>query len=114
LPAPELLTPQNRDTFEGSDASIELTWRSSHSLAADEWFEVAVRYVSGGTPVSVPVRVQRPAWFVSKLLYGKADQESERRYTWSVRLVRQRAGAQGSDDYVPISGWSEERVFHWK
>lgn len=114
LAAPELIMPENRTVYDGEDTNIELTWRSSHILNSDEYFEVTVRYVSQGTTVSVPVYVQRASWFVSRMLYGKADQESERRYTWSVRLVRKRASASGSDEYVPISGWSDERVFVWK
>ncbi len=106
--------PRNRDVYDGENASIELTWQSDHRLTSDEYFEVAVRYVSGGSPVSVPVYVQRPSWFVSPMLYGQADQESQRKYSWSVRLVRKRLGAGGSDEYAPISGWSEEWVFYWK
>jgi hypothetical protein len=106
--------PENGASYNGPDTNIELTWRSSHTLAASEYFEVAVRYVSSGSRVSVPVYVQRTSWFVSKLLHGKADQESDRRYTWSVRLVRKRTGAEGNDEYVPLSGWSEERTFYWK
>jgi hypothetical protein len=114
LPAPELLIPRHRDAYEGADTSIELTWRSDHTLTANEYFEIAIRYVSQGSPVSVPVYTQRTSWFVSPLLYGAADQESERRYTWSVRLVRKRAGADGNDEYDPLSSWSEERVFYWR
>jgi hypothetical protein len=114
LPAPELVMPENRSAYNGPDINIELTWRSNHSPASGEYFEVVIRYVSQGSPVAVPVYVQRPSWFVSKMLYGKADQESERRYTWSVRLVRKRTGADGNDEYVGISGWSEERTFYWK
>ena len=114
LAAPELLIPETGVVYEGEDTSIELTWRSSHTLVSDEYFEVMIRYVSGGATVSAPVYVQRPSWFVSKMLHGKADQESERIYTWSVRLVRKRTADDGTDTYLPISAWSEERTFHWK
>jgi len=114
LVAPELLLPEAGTGYEGEDTSIELTWRSSHALASDEYFEVMIRYVAGGATVSAPVYVQRPAWFVSKMLHGKADQESERMYTWSVRLVRKRTADDGTDEYTSISGWSEERAFQWK
>jgi len=114
LAAPELLIPESGVVYEGEGTSIELTWRSSHTLASDEYFEVMIRYVSGGATVSSPVYVQRPSWFVSKLLHGKADQESERLYTWSVRLVRKHTADDGTDEFTSISGWSEERAFHWK
>lgn len=114
LSAPELLMPEAGTVYAGEGASIELTWRSSHTLSSDEYFEVVIRYVSGGATISAPVYVQRPAWFVSKMLHGKADQESNRMYTWSVRLVRKRTADDGTEEYVPISGFSEERTFHWK
>lgn len=113
LPAPDLLNPRSGDVYDGASASIELSWRSSHTLAVNEYFEIAVRYVSAGSRVSVPVYVQRTSWFVSRLLYGEADQETGRQYSWSVRIVRKRIGANG-EEYVAISGWSEERVFYWK
>ena len=106
--------PEAGAVFNGSNTNIEFIWQSSHTLTANEYFEIAVRYVSQGNPVVVPVYVQRASWFVSEMLYGQADLESEREYSWSVRLVRKRSGSDGNDEYVPISGWSDERDFYWK
>jgi hypothetical protein len=114
LEAPVLLMPEAGAVYNGSNTNIECIWQSSHTLTANEYFEIAIRYVSQGNPVMVPVYVQRASWFVSEMLYGQADLESQREYSWSVRLVRKSTEADGTDEYVAISAWSEERVFYWK
>jgi hypothetical protein len=58
--------------------------------------------------------VQETVWNVDKLLYLRADQETERKYYWSVRIVRKRTDASGQETFVPLSLPSEERTFYWR
>jgi hypothetical protein len=47
-------------------------------------------------------------------LYGEADQETNRVYYWSVRVVRMGTDDEGREIYVPLSPPSEERRFYWR
>jgi hypothetical protein len=111
---PTLTEPENEAPFTGEKASIELAWRSAYALRSDEFYEVVVRYTHQGNVVAVPYRVQQTAWFVDRMLYLQADQETDRVYYWSVRLVRRQIASGGTEVFVPFSTSSEERSFFWK
>jgi hypothetical protein len=106
--------PEDGGVFGGESAAIGLTWQSSHSLQADEYYLVTLRYTHEGAEARLPVYVQATEWFVDDSLYLEADQETERLYRWTVRIVRQQAGAGSEAEYVPISPVSEERAFYWR
>jgi hypothetical protein len=106
--------PENRAPFlQGERANIRLSWTSDYTLKPDECFLVTLRWTESGTPANNLACVQSPYWFVDRALYLRADQETERLYTWSV-CVAQRIGAQEDARFVPLSASSEERSFYWK
>lgn len=53
-------------------------------------------------------------WWVDVGLYLQADQETDRAYHWSVRVVRREVDADDSVRYVPLGPASEEWTFHWR
>lgn len=114
LAPPEPEEPEDGAPYSGSDTFIRLGWRSGHTLKPDEYFEVRVRYTNSGSPVVLPVQVQETFWWVDKALYLQADQETERIYRWSVRLVRKVTTDGGEEEYEAISPASEEWSFYWK
>lgn len=110
---PVLVSPEDGTSYNGAGAIIELAWSSNHTPTATEYFEVTVRYSQAGVEVRLPVYIQTTSWFASTSLLGRADQESGRRHTWSVRVVRQETGSDGEPTYVPLSPASQERTFYW-
>ena len=100
--------------FTGETADIELTWSGSHLLQPSEYYMVHVRWTENGAPNFTEVSVQGTSWFVSELLYLRADLETERVYYWSVHLARKETDAEGNETFVPFSPSSEERSFYWK
>lgn len=111
---PSPVEPEDGAVFSGADAVIKLAWRSGHTLAQDECFLVELRWTEDGAPANSQVCVQQTYWYMDKLLYLRADLETERIYYWAVRLARQETGEGGETEFVPFSPPSEERFFYWK
>lgn len=111
---PVPVRPEKGALFSGESANIELGWLSNHTLKPNEYFVVHVRWTENGAPNFTEASVQGTTWFVSKLLYLRADLETERRYYWSVYLARKESDAEGNEIFVPLSPSSEERFFYWK
>jgi hypothetical protein len=112
---PALVRPEDGALFAEETAKIELAWTSNHTLKPDECFQVNMRWTEQGAEVlESPVCIQSTSWFVTSLLYLRADLETERAYYWSVRLAREEINAEGSRSFVPLSPASEERFFYWK
>jgi RNA polymerase subunit RPABC4/transcription elongation factor Spt4 len=111
---PTLEKPGDKDPFDGEEAIIPLTWQSSYSLRRDECYLVTVRWTENGAPVSNEVCTQEMVWNVEKWLYLRADQETDRLYYWSVRIVRKGTDASGQVTYIPLTSPSEERAFYWR
>jgi RNA polymerase subunit RPABC4/transcription elongation factor Spt4 len=112
---PVLLQPEdNAPFFNGERANITLVWAGSHSLRADECFLVTLRWTERGAPANNLICVRQTSWFVPNALYLRADQETERKYSWSVRVARQSTGSNGSLSYIPLSAPSVEWSFYWK
>jgi hypothetical protein len=111
---PSLVKPEDEAPFDGAGANIELAWRGSHTLRPDDYYELTLRYTHNGGQVALPVYLQEEFWFVDEGLHLRADQETERVYYWSVRLVRALTDAEGNEAYEPISPYSEERSFYWR
>ena len=113
MPAPTLIGPEDGDRYSKATAQIKLAWRSTHTLRTDEYYEVLVRYMSGGTEVILPKHVQQAHWYVDSGLHLQADQETGREYRWSVRVVRKDSDSDGTDVIVPLGPSSEEWAFYW-
>ena len=111
---PTLESPRDEEPFDGVRSTIKLAWQSSHTLLPDEFYEVTLRYVHLGGDVTIPVHLQETFWFVDKGLYLQADQETERVYQWSVRVVRKETDADGNEVVTPLSPPSEEWSFYWR
>ena len=109
---PSLVTPKDGDPFFGGE-SIKLTWESTHFLLPDQYYEVVLRWTQDGSPAIHPQHIQELFWFVDSGLHLKADLVTDRKYFWSVRIVRRETDAEGNDTYIPISPASEERAFSW-
>lgn len=75
---------------------------------------MTVRYTNNGAEVGLPVCVQDTFWWVDKALYLQADQETDRVYYWSVRVVRKEMDADGNETFVPLSPSTEEWSFYWR
>jgi hypothetical protein len=112
---PTLVGPEDGDAYSGvrARAPIKLAWRSAHTLGADEYYEVQVRYTSGGTEIIQPAHVQETYWYVGSALYLQADQETGRVHYWSVRVVQKETDSEGNDVYEPLGPSSEEWTFYW-
>ena len=108
------MRPDDGSPFDGDKAYIKLEWTSSHTLKPEEYFEVTVRWTHDGALAAVPYRVQTAYYFVDEAIHLQADQETDRIYYWSVRLVRKVTDAEGTEDYLPISENSEEWSFYWR
>jgi hypothetical protein len=117
-PAPTVEPPALVEPEDGSSKSegdrFRLAWDISHTLKPDEFFELTVRWTEGGSPAASSYYVQETFWWVSDELYLRADQETDRVYFWSVRLVRKGVDAEGNEVYTPLSPSSEEWSFHWR
>jgi hypothetical protein len=111
---PALVRPEDQSVFRGQTASIELVWRSSHTLKPDECYVIVLRWTEGGAPASERRCIQATSWFVDSQLYLRADQETERLYQWSVSLARKQTDPEDGEQFVPFSPSSEEWLFFWK
>jgi hypothetical protein len=110
---PTLVEPVDGSPFGQTDI-FRLAWTSSHTLKPDEFYELTVRWTEGGAPANSRWYLQQTFWFVDDALYLRADQETDRIYFWSVRLVREGIDAEGNDIYDPLSSPSEEWSFYWR
>lgn len=111
---PTLLEPADGEGFGGRNAVVKLVWTSGHTLKPDECYRVTVQWTEQGALAANEVCVQDTAWFMPDSLYLRADQETDRLYTWSVRLARRTTDANGNARFVPFSPESEEWSFHWR
>lgn len=111
---PVSVEPQDRAPYDGARAIIRLAWQSRHTLERDECYQVQVRWTEKGAPAATEVCVQETQWFVDRALYLRADQETDRLYSWRVRIVRKETGDGGAAVYVPLGPFGEERSFYWR
>lgn len=112
LQAPQLIWPENEQSFEGSGAFIDLQWTSSATLAEDQWYQIILRYQQNGQPITSTNRVKKTDWlFPPETYYGQADDQT---YQWSVVIVQVTATGGEAEIVVEISPKSETRVFYWR
>ncbi len=114
-PAPELVGPASGSSYSGEDAIILLSWQAVAGLPDSMAYLVEIGFSLGGVfDWRVAEATTNASWRVSNLLYGQADQESGRRYSWRVVVVSVTRDAAGN-----ISAWqrvgppSEARDFNW-
>jgi len=110
---PTLAEPENEASFHGANAIIKLTWDGAYTLSPNDYYEVTLTYTRERVSTALPTRVQDTHWFVTGELFLQADQETNRRYDWSVRIVRRTTDAAGNEVYLPLSQPSAERSFFW-
>jgi len=111
---PALVKPEEGEVFNGEKAIIKLEWSSGYTLKPSEYYLVALRYTHLGNEAVSPVYVQETYWWVDLGFYLQADQETDRLYYWSVRIVHKGTDASGNEVITPLSSPSEERSFYWR
>jgi RNA polymerase subunit RPABC4/transcription elongation factor Spt4 len=113
-PPPTLLEPADGEAFGGKDAIVKLVWSSGYTLGPDECFRVTVQWTEQGAMAANEVCVQDTLWFMPESLYLRADQETDRLYSWSVEVARRITDVSSNVRFQPFSPSSEERSFHWR
>lgn len=111
--APRLISLDDDMRISGEGTLIELAWEGAGPLAADEWYGLSVRYLSGGQKQYGGARLKETKWRVPADLAGKAD-EPDRAYEWDVVVVRVETSSQGVETSREISPKSETRTFYWR
>jgi LysM repeat protein len=113
LSAPVLTGPGDLATYRGDAAQIYLIWDAVPGMAADDRYQVVIRWIEQGalqeksdlfTPAT---SIQMPTW-----LWGRADQP-ERRYQWFVRPVRLSTDGRGGELVSPLGPTSPIRTLYW-
>jgi LysM repeat protein len=113
-PAPELLMPPDRTSFEGLDTTILLSWASVGILDEDEWYVVRLRPTRAGVAQPPLVWTKATSWRVAEELRIEGLQEPQR-YLWQVTIMRRTGVAEDGtwlgENHSPSS---EVRTFFWK
>jgi hypothetical protein len=109
--APQLLYPrQNADLT--AQASVVLQWASVGLLAEDEWYAISLRYLGSrpdAQPSEIVVYTRITSWHIPEQ-WAPAPEASERRFEWSVQVVRRSTLDQPPLSQSPPSG---ARRFRW-
>jgi hypothetical protein len=114
LPAPQLLTPSERQDFQ-EDAEVVLTWQPVGELPADAYYEITVAYSHlGETWYDEVPWTQDTSWVLSEHQY-LLELSDDGQFRWSVQVVRQTGvDDNGSPVGVPLSSPSEMRTLLWR
>jgi hypothetical protein len=110
---PKLVAPDDGARISGEGTLIELAWEGPATLAADEWYGLSVRYLSGGQQQFSGARLKEAKWRVPQELAGKAD-EPDRAYQWDVVVVSVSKSSGGLETSREISPKSEPYTFYWR
>ncbi|HJX38868.1 MAG TPA: LysM peptidoglycan-binding domain-containing protein [Anaerolineae bacterium] len=115
--APLPLAPPDESEFRDEDAegSVLLNWLSVGLLADDEWYSVAVRYVTGDetSEWEIPDFIKATSYRVPAEMRPPEDAESHL-FEWQIGVVRLvEREAEENPDVVPIAPQSETRSFYW-
>jgi LysM repeat protein len=108
---PHLLYPLQNAVL-GADEAIVLQWTSEGLLQEDEWYALSLRYLGhreDGQPSEIVVYTRITSWHVPPQ-WSPGPQASERRFEWTVQVVRRTGLGEPS---VPLSLASEVRRFRW-
>lgn len=113
LPAPGLVNPGDQASYSGSEAVIELIWRTDYSLPPGAQYQVTIRWTQGGAAQTYPLpstpltSIRVPLW-----LFGLADQPA-REYKWFVTIVQVTTDGKGGERVIPLGQPSQSRTFTW-
>lgn len=115
MDAPVLVGPATGSSYNGEDAIILLNWQSSGALADSIAYLLEIGYRIGGNFDWRSSEVTTTTgWRVSNQLYGKAEQETGRRYSWRVTMVSVTVDSSGRITAIQrVSPASETREFLW-
>jgi LysM repeat protein len=116
-PGPILLGPPDGSEFreEAADMPILLNWLSVGLLGEDEWYSVAVRYVTGeeGGKQEITELSKAPSYRVPLELRPPSEAASNL-FEWQVTVIRLvETELEGGADLVPIGRESDRRAFYW-
>jgi len=112
-PAPNLLLPQDGQSFSLADDSVTLQWASVGELRENEFYQVHVLDITDGTGTRQIVDVVQDTKYLvpSSLRPGEAVPHIMR---WWVETVRQTgSNNSGQPVYESAGAGSEKRVFSW-
>lgn len=115
MDAPVLVGPATGSSYNGEDAIILLNWQSPGALADSIAYLLEIGYRIGGNFDWRSSEVTTTTgWRVSNQLYGKAEQETGRRYSWRVTMVSVTVDSSGRITALQrVSPASETREFLW-
>ena len=115
MSAPILTGPASGSAYNGDDAIILLNWQSAGALPDAVAYLLEIGYrVGGNFDWRASEVTTTTGWRVSNLLYGQAEQETGRRYSWRVTMVSVTVDSAGRVTAIQrISPASETREFLW-
>ena len=115
MSAPILTGPASGSAYNGDDAIILLNWQSAGALPDSVAYLLEIGYrVGGNFDWRASEVTTTTGWRVSNLLYGQAEQETGRRYSWRVTMVTVTVDSAGRVTAIQrISPASETREFLW-
>lgn len=115
MSAPILTGPASGSAYNGDDAIILLNWQSAGALPDSVAYLLEIGYrVGGNFDWRASEVTTTTGWRVSNLLYGQAEQETGRRYSWRVTMVSVTVDSAGRVTAIQrISPASETREFLW-
>ncbi len=110
--APQLISPDPDAVFSGQYDKIILQWKPVGKLAADEFYDVTIRYFVGDEPrYWGSGLIKETSWKVPlEAGYGHAGKDE---FWWWV-TVRKSGTAQNGKPDLALSPPSEERIFYWR
>jgi LysM repeat protein len=116
--APILLSPPDEWEFRDEEAEgpILLNWLSVGLLPEDEWYSIAIRYVTGDEVAEKEILdfTKATSYRVPEEMRPPLEAESHL-FEWQISVVRLvETDVEGSTDIVPISEQSRTRSFYWQ
>jgi LysM repeat protein len=109
-----MLNPGNGSSYEGDKTEIMLQWQNKDYLPAGAVYRVTILWTESGTPMSNHQDTTITSSRVPLWLWGLADQQQGRQYTWSVQIVQLATDGKGGERVIELNPPSEKRVFYWK
>ncbi len=97
--APVQLSPSSGTPFSGENTFIELRWQAPGGMDGSLAYLIELGY---------------PSWVVPNAVFGKADQQTGRQYSWRVTVVSPQRDASGRiTGLLPVSPASSTWEFTW-
>ncbi|NLE99519.1 MAG: LysM peptidoglycan-binding domain-containing protein [Anaerolineales bacterium] len=108
--APNLLAPIDGALFVVGDRPVVLQWAAVALLDSDEWYAVHLSQRAGS--IAETHYTRSTSWRLPESLLEGASTEA-REFGWSVQVVREQAGGDGSSTYQRAGEASAQRSFIW-